>query len=120
MTRFLVSQLRNRPWRAGTLALGVLAAAVSFVLLTGSARTSSIQVRGTLTKNFRGAYDILVRPPGSYTTLERQQGLVRDNYLSGIYGGITLRQYHRIQHIPGVQVAAPIANIGTVLIPGSV
>jgi hypothetical protein len=120
VTRFLLTQLRNRPWRAGTLALGILAAAVSFVLLTGSAKTSSIQLRGTLTKNFRGAYDILVRPRGSLTPLEREQGLVRDNYLSGIYGGITRKQYEKIKRIPGVEVAAPIANIGTVLPSGAV
>ncbi len=71
-------------------------------------------MRSTLKENFRGAYDILVRPKGSFTPLERRDGLVRDNYLSGIYGGITLRQYRSVEHIPGVQVAAPIANIGTV------
>jgi putative ABC transport system permease protein len=120
VSHFLASGLRNRPWRAGTLALGILAAAVSFVLLTGSARTSSLQVRGTLKENFRGAYDILVRPNRSFTPLERRRGLIRDNYLSGIYGGITLRQYRAIQGLPGVEVAAPIANLGTTFLQGTV
>lgn len=120
MIRFLTSALRNRPWRAGTLALGILAAAVAFVLLTGSAATSALRIRGTLKSNYRNAYDILVRPQGSTTPLERQQGLVRPNYLSGIYGGITLKQYHQVEHIPGVQVAAPIANIGYLMVPGYV
>lgn len=115
MIRFLASALRNRPWRAGTLALGILAAAVAFVLLTGSAATSALRVQGTLKSNFRATYDILVRPKGSTTPLERQQGLVRPNFLSGIYGGITFNQYHQIEHIRGVAVAAPIANVGTVL-----
>jgi putative ABC transport system permease protein len=114
--RFLASALRNRPWRAGTLALGILAAAVAFVLLTGSAATSALRVQGTLKSNFRATYDILVRPKGSTTPLERQQELVRPNFLSGIYGGITFRQYREIEQIPGVAVAAPIANIGTVLV----
>jgi hypothetical protein len=48
-SRFLFSELRNRPLRAGTLALGILAAAVSFVLLTGPAATSAIQVRSSAT-----------------------------------------------------------------------
>jgi putative ABC transport system permease protein len=115
VTRFLRSQLRHRAGRSIALGLGIIVAAVSFVLLTGSAATSAIHVRSTLKQNFRGAYDILVRPKGSFTPLERKDQLVRDNYLSGIYGGITLRQYRSIEHIPGVQVAAPIANIGTVL-----
>jgi hypothetical protein len=113
---FLASALRNRPWRAGTLALGILAAAVAFVLLTGSAATSALHIQGTLKSNFRSTYDILVRPKGSTTPLERQQRLVRPNFLSGIYGGITFRQYHEIEQIPGVAVAAPIANLGTVLV----
>ena len=116
MIRFLASALRNRPWRAGTLALGILAAAVAFVLLTGSAATSALRIQGTLKSNYRNAYDILVRPTGSTTPLERQQGLVRPNFLSGIYGGITFEKYHQIEHIPGVAVAAPIANVGTVLV----
>ena len=115
MGRFLASQLRHRSGRALTLALGIVVAAVAFVLLTGSAATSAIHVRSTLKKNFRGAYDILVRPPKSFTPLERQDELVRDNYLSGIYGGITMKQYRTIEHLPGVEVAAPIANLGTVL-----
>jgi putative ABC transport system permease protein len=120
MRRFLSNQLRHRPGRSLTLALGIVVAAVSFVLLTSSAATSALRVRGTLRSNFRGAYDILVRPKGSFTPLERTQGLVRDNYLSGIYGGITLKQYDKIRRLPGVEVAAPIANVGTVLAEESV
>ena len=56
-----------------------------------------------------------MRPKGSFTPLERSDGLVRDNYLSGIYGGITLRQYATIRRIPGVEVAAPIASLGYVM-----
>jgi len=41
--------------------------------------------------------------------------LVRENYVSGIYGGITLAQYEKVEKIPGVQVAAPIAMIGYIL-----
>lgn len=89
--------------------------AVSFVLLTSTAKTSSLQIRGTVATNFRPAYDILVRPRGSKTRIERQAGLVRPNYLSGIFGGITLRQWHEVRGIRGVDVAAPIANIGYIL-----
>jgi putative ABC transport system permease protein len=116
MLGLLWSQFRHRRGRSAALGLAILVAAASFTLLTASASTSELHVRGTLKKNFRAAYDILVRPRGSYTPLEREQGLVRANYLSEIYGGITLRQYEQIKRIPGVEVAAPIANIGTVLV----
>lgn len=112
---FLRSQLRHQRGRALAFALGVLVAAVSFVLLASAARTGELKVRGQVGSSFRSAYDILVRPRGSYTGLERREGLVRDNYLSGIFGGISFRQYHTIERIPGVGVAAPIANIGYVL-----
>lgn len=112
---FLRSQLRHQRGRALAFALGVLVAALSFVLLASAARTGELRVRGQVGHSFHSAYDILVRPRGSYTRLERRKDLVRDNYLSGIFGGISFRQYHTIEQIPGVGVAAPIANIGYVL-----
>ena len=107
MVRFLASQLRFRSARALTLGAGILVAAVSFTLLTSAATTSRLQVQSTVSRNFRGAYDILVRPADSFTPLERQLGLVRQNYLGGIFGGISLRQYEDVKRIPDVEVAAP-------------
>src|ERR1017187_6455451 len=115
MLRALWSQLLHRRGRAAAVAAGILVASVSFSLLTAATTTSTAQVQGTVARNLRPAYDILVRPPGSTTALEASKGLVRDNYLSGIFGGITLQQYAQIQKIPGVQLAAPIAMIGYIL-----
>ncbi|MGI8761356.1 MAG: FtsX-like permease family protein [Jatrophihabitantaceae bacterium] len=39
-----------------------------------------------------------------------------DNFGSGLFGGISLTQYRRIGHIAGVRVAAPVANLGYVLV----
>ena len=115
MLRFLGAQVRFRAGRVAALALGIVVAAVAFVLLTAATRTSEIRVRGTLESNYRAAYDVLVRPRDSKTPLERSEGLVRPNFLSGIYGGISVRQYEEIKKIQNVAVAAPIANIGYVL-----
>ena len=115
MRRLVWSQFRHRPGRSASLGLAILVAAVSFTLLTASASTSALKVRGTLKSSFRPAYDILVRPPGAETALERRENLVRPNFLSGVYGGITLKQWHRIEQIPGVAVAAPSANVGYAL-----
>src|SRR5919199_3234979 len=108
----LLSQLRFRPGRSAALGVGIAVAAVAFVLLTAATSTSALRVRGTIGRSYRAAYDVLVRPRGSATPLERRQGLVRGNYLSGIYGGITLAQYREIARLDGVEVAAPIANVG--------
>lgn len=64
---------------------------------------------------FRPAYDLLVRPPAAVSPQERQRGLISPNFGSGVFGGITFTQLTRIQHAAGVQVAAPVANIGYVL-----
>jgi putative ABC transport system permease protein len=120
MRRFVVSQLRHRPSRVLALGVAMLAAGVSFVLLAAAARTSGLKVSGSVRSNFRPAYDILVRPRGSKTRLERERGLVRDNYLSGIFGGISMAQWRKVESLPGVDVAAPIANIGYVLFQGTI
>jgi len=113
--RFVWSQFHVRRGRTAALAIAILVASVSFTLLTASTKTSSLRVQGTLKSSFRPAYDILVRPPQTGTALERSKRLVRPNFLSGVYGGITLRAWRRILKMPGVAVAAPVANVGYVL-----
>jgi hypothetical protein len=112
--RMIGQQVRSRRDRSIALGAGILVASVSFSLLTSAVATSRAQITGTLNQSFRPAYDILVRPQSSVTALEKQRHLVRDNYLANLYGGITLRQWHDIESIPGVEAAAPIANIGYV------
>jgi putative ABC transport system permease protein len=110
--RLLWSQLRFRRVRALALLAGMLVAVTAFTVLTAASRTSQLRTVGTVTAHFRSAYDILVRPQGARTALESRTGTVQPNFLSGIYGGISFAQYHEIQQIPGVQVAAPIAMAG--------
>jgi putative ABC transport system permease protein len=110
--RLLWSQLRFRRVRTLALVAGILVAVTAFTVLTAAAGTSQLRTIGTVTAHFRSAYDILVRPRGSRTKLESRTGTVQPNFLSGIYGGITMAQYHQIEQLPGVQVAAPIAMVG--------
>lgn len=93
----------------------VLLAVTAFVVLTGSAEASRLETTSTVATSFRPPYDILVRPAGSQTAVERDTGRVRPNYLSGIFGGITLAQTAKIKAMAGVSVAAPIAMLGEVL-----
>ena len=112
MGRFAWSQLRFRLARSLALVAGVLVAAAAFTVLTAASRTAQVRTTGTVSANFAPAYDILVRPKGARTAQENQTGTVQPDFLSGIYGGITMAQYHQIQQIPGIQVAAPIAMVG--------
>lgn len=118
MVRFVLSQLRFRPWRVAALASAILVAAASFSVLTAAGKTTEIRVRGSVESNYRTAYDILVRPRGVASPLERTQGLVPNNYLSGLFGGVTLEQWRKVKQIPGVEVAAPVANVGFIIPAG--
>ncbi len=120
MSRMIFREVRHRRGRGLALLAGIAAATAAFAMFTGNSDTQQLVVRGKLARNFRGAYDILVRPRGVETSIERSQGLVRDNYLSGIFGGITSAQYREVSRLPGVEIAAPIAMIGYVLQPVSI
>jgi putative ABC transport system permease protein len=109
-------ELRRRPARALALAAGVLVAALSFGLLSSETASSRLQVTATVQHNFRSAYDILVRPSSAVGRFEREHHLVDDTFLSGIFGGITMAQYREIRDLPGVSLAAPVANVGYFLV----
>jgi putative ABC transport system permease protein len=104
--------IRRRPGRALGVLAGILAAGLSFGLLTSESAVSRLQVDRTVRENFRSAYDILVRPRGAASRLESEHHLVDDGFLSGLFGGITMRQYREIARMPGVSLAAPVANVG--------
>ncbi|MEU4556295.1 FtsX-like permease family protein [Micromonospora violae] len=112
MLGFIWAQLRGRAGRSAALLTGVLVATTGFVVLTGATTTSRLEVTGAVERDTRAAYDILVRPHGARTPLEVERGLVRPNYLSGLFGGITPAQYEQVKQVAGVDVAAPIAMLG--------
>jgi putative ABC transport system permease protein len=116
MWRLAWSQLRFRSVRLVALLAGMLLATTAFTVLTAASRTAQLRTVGTVSAHFVPAYDILVRPKGARTALESQTGTVQPNFLSGLYGGITMAQYRQIASIPGVQVAAPIAMVGYTLL----
>ena len=115
MIHLLLARLRANRARVIALVLGIAAATTAFTVLTGQVAQQRLELRGRIGAHSKPGYDILVRPAGSRTELERSQGLVRANFLSGQFGGITLAQWRRIQQLPGVQVAAPIAMVGYVM-----
>jgi putative ABC transport system permease protein len=114
--RLAWSQVRFQARRALALLAGMLVATTAFTLLTAAARAAQVRTIGTVNAHFQPSYDILVRPAGARSSLEEATGTVQPNFLSGIYGGITMAQWHQIEQISGVQVAAPIAMVGYYLV----
>lgn len=112
MLRLAIAQFRFRPGRSAALLVVLIATVACFALVGASAKTEQVTVRGTLEADSRAAYDLLVRPAGSASAAERQGDLVSSTAMSSIDGGITLAQWHKIEQIPGVYAAAPVAVVG--------
>lgn len=100
--------------RTALLLCAVAGVLCATVLLGGVAETSQAKINGSLAGAFRPAYDILVRPNTDVTAYEGAHHLVRDNFLSGLFGGISDRQLAAIRSVPGIE-AAPVENVGYVL-----
>ena len=99
--------------RSALLFSALLFAATGYAVLTATTQTSTLAVRETLDESARvAAYDILVRPSGTRLPLEESRNLIQPGFLNAVAGGITLEQWHRIEAVPGVEVAAPIALLG--------
>ena len=113
--RLVRAQIRGDRARAVTILVAVAVATAAFTVLTGAADTSKVVADQKVASTGPSAYDILVRPHGSETRIERASGEVRPGFLDGVFGGISLAQYHQIAKLPGVAVAAPVAMVGYTL-----
>ncbi|EQD73251.1 conserved hypothetical protein, membrane, partial [mine drainage metagenome] len=112
MWRLAGHELRGQ-WRLTVLvSFGLILAAFAYVAVLGTASGTTAVLTGDIGKAWNTPYDLLVRPPGDVSQLERKQGLVSPNFISSINGGITESQLNAIRKIPGVTVAAPIAIVG--------
>jgi putative ABC transport system permease protein len=113
--RVVTAQLRNDRPRTVTMLAALAVATAAFTVLTGAADTARVVANQKVASTGPSAYDILVRPRGSQTAVERQSGEVRPGFLDGVFGGISMNQYREIKRIPGIEVAAPVAMIGYTL-----
>lgn len=107
--------LVGRRARSLALVLGLVVSCSAFAVLTGQSEASRLAIRGTVDVNARSAYDILVRPAGSRSASEDASAEVQAGFLAGIRGGITTGQWQQVLHLAGVEVAAPVANIGYIV-----
>lgn len=105
----------TRLLRRRTALLAVVAVAAIAITASQVGTAARVRIDAEIDANWRGAYDILVRPAGARLDLESTNGLVEPNFvaLAG-QGGISAAQVATIRAIPGVEVAAPIAWVGFV------
>ena len=91
----------------------------AFLLLVSTAQAigmlhdiASAQTRQKIAQNWRGPYDLLVRPPASMSQVERTAGWIDPQSVLESYGGINLQQATTIRSLPHVVTITPFANIG--------
>jgi hypothetical protein len=118
--RLVWSGVRFARGRAVALGAGLMVAAVAFSLLTASVDVGTARVKGVVGENWRGAYDLLVLPAATSSSVSTRGHLVQANYLSEATGGITMAQYEKIARLPGVGIAAPLEVVGYVLETASI
>lgn len=111
MIRFIWRNWWKNKERFLLLLVGALIISSGLGYLVGLSNSSEGTVMQTLQKKWRSSYDIVVRPPGTRSSTEKQ-GLLEPNYLNSHSGGISMKQYHQIQKIKGISIAAPISVIG--------
>lgn len=110
MIRFIWQNWWRRKERFFLNLVGVLIISVGLTYLVGLAEMNKGTIVDELQKRWKSSYDIVVRPKGTKSITE-EMGLLDPNYLSGISGGISQKQYETIKNLPNVDVAAPIATI---------
>ena len=96
-------------------AVGVVVSISLMAAMVGTVRDqAAIELTRAVDANWRGSYDILVRAPGMRLGLEQTAGLVEPNFLQFAgRGGLSADELAAIRATPGVELAAPVAVIGS-------
>jgi cell division protein FtsX len=104
-----VSRLR----RNSLASLGVVVVGCLAIGSAGLSDALHVRLTSQVDANWRGAFDILVRPSGGRLDLEDTRGLIEPNFLSfSGHGGISVDQLRAIRSIGGVELAAPLGFLG--------
>ncbi len=111
MLKFIWNAWWRNKERFILLLVGVLIVSTGLSYLIGTSQANKGTVVDALQQRWHSSYDIVVRPTGSRSVTEDLK-LLEPNYMSGLDGGITRKQYETIKQMTDVEVAAPIAMIG--------
>ncbi|KQL52674.1 hypothetical protein AN964_03460 [Heyndrickxia shackletonii] len=95
--------------------LFILAITIIFIILPiaiNSIKETHSKVKTDITYYSRGSYDLLVRPKGKELNVEKEFGIVPENYLGVGDGGISIKEWKAIKERPDIEIAAPVASLG--------
>ncbi len=113
MLKFIWNSWWRNKERFILLLVGVLILSTGLSYLIGTTQANNTTVVDELQKRWKSSYHLVVRPEGSRSVTE-ELNLLEPNYLSGMNGGITLEQYEQIKAMTNVEIAAPIAMMGSI------
>ncbi|WP_430791070.1 hypothetical protein VBD025_08140 [Virgibacillus flavescens] len=111
MLKFIWNSWWRNKERFILLIIGALIVSIGLSYLVGITQASNATIVDELQKRWKSSYHIVVRPPDSRSVTE-DKNLLEPNFLSGIAGGITIKQYEQIKTMTDIDIAAPIAMIG--------
>lgn len=96
------------------MALTVAGLIACATVLTGSLGGEALaRVERSVQSQWRPAYDLIVVPADADLAVDvGGTRVLQSNFMSSLPNGITLDQWRGIKELPGVDVAAPVANIG--------
>lgn len=109
MISFMLKQWIRHKERFLLSLIGVALISGVLIYLFNLTETTKGTVETNLQKQWESAYDLVVLPPGQ---VFKDAELLEPNYLNGIYGGISRKQYEGIKALPDIEVAAPVAILG--------
>lgn len=113
MLKFIWNSWWRNKERFILLLIGVLILSTGLSYLIGITQANNGTVVDELQKRWKASYHLVVRPQGSRSVTE-DLNLLEPNYLSGMEGGITLAQYEQIKAMKDIDIAAPIAMMGSI------
>lgn len=111
MTRFIWRNWWRHKQRFILLLVGILIISSGLTFLSTLTESNFGTVSETLEKKWKASYDIVVRPQGTRSVTEEDK-LFEPNFLSGLSGGISTKQFEQIKAINNVDIAAPLAIMG--------
>ena len=114
MWSYIFSLFRRQPGKSALAGSGFLLAASALILLSATTQTTVVRANQLISQNWRPSYDLVVLPQQAHIP---STGVITNDFLEGYNGGINLAQYQQIKHLPGIEVAAPIAFVGYVQMP---
>src|SRR5690625_381581 len=109
---FAWKRIRNQKFKTVLTIFSLVSILLLIAYGIQTSRATKIMVTENIEKYSRGTYDILVRPEGARTDIEKELKTVEENYIGDGEGGISIEEWERIKEHPDIEIAAPVASLG--------